>query len=156
MGAYTPHRTWEDIHLEAQIQAVLYSLRMIKQILQYITSSATEEPLPGELLELAAELGDLPLLAGLMPSPFELREAMGKVDIDDVMEKLAALLQEEVGDEERFGEVVKEGFGNQAADVAAPTPIVGKKKKRKKKKEEKEECEVVDKGGGDNMFRVLA
>ena len=151
---YTPPPTAADIHLFAQIQAVLYSLRMIQQILQYI-SSAMEKPLPRELLELAASLQDLPLLARLMPSPFELSKLVDTVDIEGVMEKLALLLQDEVGHEEGYNELVKEIFTNRAS-AAAPSPTPAKKKKRKKPKTKKKESEVRDKGSQNNMFQMLA
>ena len=153
-GNYTPHPTWEDIHLSAQLQAVLYSLRMIQQILQYI-SSAMQKPLPRELQQLAASLQDLPVLARLMPSPFDLTEVVDAVDIEDVMEKLALLLQEEVGDEEGCVELVKETFTNQAS-AAPPPSSLAKKKKRKKAKTKKKDSEVVDKRGKNNMFQMLA
>ena len=151
---YTPHPTWEDIHLEAQVQAVLYALRMIKQVLQFI-AAAIEIPLPEELLKLTTSLQDLPVLSRLIPSPFELREVAEGVDVEGIMGRLAMLLQEEVTDEDGRRDV-KETFTNQT-EVAAPTSVstIGKKKKRKKAKEKKE-SEVVDKGERNNMFRVLA
>ena len=153
-GTYTPHPTWEDIHLSAQIQAVLYSLRMIQQVLQYIFS-AIEEALPSELLELAASLEDLPVLAELMPSSWELREMVAGVDVEVVMERLAVLLQEEGGDEEGGREVVKEGFTNQPL-AAAPASKTEEKKKRKKGKTKKKSGEVKDEEHQNNMFQMLA
>ena len=135
------------------MHAVLYALRMIKQVLQYIIS-AIETPLSEELLRLTTSLQDLPVLAGLMPSSWELGRVVEGVDSDDMMERLAMLLQEEVGDEEGFGEVVKEGFSNQT-EVAAPNSSIGKKKKRKKAKGKKG-SEGIDKGKQNNMFRMLA
>lgn len=133
---------------------------MIKQVLRYI-ASAIETPLPEELLKLTASLQDLPVLATLIPSPFELREVIKGVDIDDIMGRLAMLLQGEVGDEDEIREVVKEGFTTQAAaEVAASTPTStsGKKRKRKKKKGKGKGGGGVGKGEGDggNMFQVLA
>ena len=127
---------------------------MIKQVLKYV-ASAIETPLAEELLRLTASLQDLPLLARLMPSPWEVREVVERVDVEGMMEMLAVLLQGEVADEEGFGEAVKETFNCQA-EVATPTSTIGKKRKRKKIKTKKEKSEVVDKGGGNNMFRVLA
>ena len=153
---YTPHPTWEDIHLSAQIEAVLHSLRMIQQILQYI-SSAMEIPLPRELLELAASLQHLPVLASLMPSPFELSKMTDEVDVENVMERLALLLQDEVRDEEGHGELVKETFTNRASATAATPPSPPEKKeKRKKGKTKKKNGEVIEKGHQNNMFQMLA
>ncbi len=153
-GNYTPHPTWEDIHLSAQIQAVLYSLRMIQQVLQYI-SSAGVKPLPRELQELAASLQHLPVLAKLMPSPWELTKVMEELDSEGVIKRLAVLLQEEVGDEEGCGEAVREGFTKQGSN-APLTQSPGKQKKRKKTKTKKKESEVLDKGDQTNMFQMLA
>lgn len=153
-ATYTPHPTWNDIHLSAQIQAVLYSLRMIQQILQYISSSSStiEPPLPYELPNLSTSLQDLPVLAKLMPLPFELREVLEReeIDIDDVMERLGVLLREEAGMGEGVGE---EGDGGVTWET------VGKKGKRKRKggKEGMEGDGVgVGKGVQSNMFEVLA
>ena len=114
-----------------------------------------ETPLPAELVELGAELKDLPMLAALMPSSWELRSAMEGVDVNDVMEKLAFLLQGEVGHEEGFGELVKEGFTIRN-DAAVPTSNPGKKKKRKKAKTRKMNSEVTEKGDQNNIFEMLA
>ena len=110
-----------------------------------------EMPLPGELEELRDELRDLPVLAGLMPSSWELRSAMEGVDIDDIMEKLATLLQEEVADDEGWVEIVKESSTKQA-DNAAPPSTPAKKKKRKRAKTKKKTSEVQQ----NNMFQLLA
>ena len=151
---YTPHPTWEDIHLSAQIQAALYSLRMIQQVLQYI-ASAMEKALPRELLELRASLQDLPVLARLMPSPFELSKMTEEVDVENVMERLASLLREEVGNEEGSTEVIKETFATQASAATLPSPP-GKKKTRKKAKTKKKNSEVIGTGHQNNMFQMLA
>ena len=154
-GAYSPHPDWGDIHLEAQVQGVLYALRMVGQVVGYV-AEAVEEALPGELLELRAALRDLPGLAKLMASGFELREMVQGVDVGGVMERLGTLLQEEVCDEEGLGEVVRQRFRNKG-NVAGPTWMtVEKKKRRKKKKKEGRGSEEVEKGDGNNMFRVLA
>ena len=36
------HWTWTDIHLAAQVQGVLYSLRILKQILQYVCTAQSD------------------------------------------------------------------------------------------------------------------
>ena len=127
---------------------------MVQQVLEY-TSSAIEEALPRELEELKVSLENLPALAGLMPSSWELREVVEGVDAEGVMERLAVLLQEEVGDEEGGSEVVKEGFTNRA-DAAAPALKTGKKKKRQKAKTKKKSSEVKDEEHQNNMFQMLA
>ena len=113
-----------------------------------------EIPLPRELLELAASLQDLPVLARLMPSPFELSKMTDEVDIEDVMERFAAILQDEVRDEEGFSELVKETFTNRASTATLPSPPA--KKKKRKKSKTKKKSEVIDEGHQNNMFQMLA
>ncbi|KAL8862381.1 MAG: hypothetical protein Q9178_001390 [Gyalolechia marmorata] len=71
---------WEDIHLHAQVEAVLYALRMIKQGLGYI-SAAGKAGVEGQM-ELENILEDLPPLSGLLPSSMELRGFAEKEKID--------------------------------------------------------------------------
>lgn len=42
-GRYTPHPDWEDIHLEAEVQGVLYTLRMMRQVVGYVAAVREEE-----------------------------------------------------------------------------------------------------------------
>lgn len=101
-GVSKPRMTWEDIHLSAQIQAVVYTLRMTKQILDFTASTITT-PLPKILRKLASMLSNLPPLAQLIPSRFELAAQMSNIavqtsglDIDDLLNHLASRLQSEV------------------------------------------------------------
>ena len=113
------------------------------------------KPLPRELQALAASLQDLPVLATLMPSPWELMKVMEEIDTEAVMERLAVLLHEEVGGEEGCSEIVREEFTNRC-DAAASTANLEKKKKRKKAKTKRKKSEVIDKGDQSNMFQALA
>lgn len=61
--------SWEDIQLEAEIQAVLYSLRIVRQIFQYLISVGAA--LPNTVLELNQALTELPPLKVLMPTRLE-------------------------------------------------------------------------------------
>ncbi|KAL8912308.1 MAG: hypothetical protein Q9171_002680 [Xanthocarpia ochracea] len=71
---------WEDIHLQAQVEAVLYALRMVKQGLGYI-SAAGKAGVEGQM-ELENILEDLPPLSALLPSSMELRGFAEKEKID--------------------------------------------------------------------------
>ncbi|KAL8731904.1 MAG: hypothetical protein Q9181_004140 [Wetmoreana brouardii] len=51
--------TWEDIHLEAQIQAVLYALRMMKQSVTYLLALRSNHSKAGPLKDLDEMLEDL-------------------------------------------------------------------------------------------------
>ena len=95
-GQYKPRPTWDDIHLSAQIQAVLYSLRMIKQILACAVP-ATNSSANRVLRDLAATLEDLPDMALMIPSSFELAAQISNVDVNNILDDLAAQLQKEAG-----------------------------------------------------------
>ncbi|KAM0806018.1 XPG domain containing-domain-containing protein [Usnea florida] len=178
-GAYDPHPTWTDIHLSAQIHAVLYSLRMIKQILGYVASYTS---LHKVLRDLATVLEDLPDIAELMPSNGELVVQTRDVDVDDVLNDLAALLQKEAAgspsspcaEQEREREREREpGPGNESNDdddvedareegsKVADAPRKKKRTrttKRKKKKDGGKGLPVqqgLDRGKPDNMFEML-
>ncbi|KAL8702466.1 MAG: hypothetical protein Q9201_004371 [Fulgogasparrea decipioides] len=64
--------TWEDIHLEAQIQAVLYALRMMKQSVTCLLTLRSIHSKAGVLKDLNEMLEDLPSLSELIPSRGEL------------------------------------------------------------------------------------
>ncbi|KAL8866411.1 MAG: hypothetical protein Q9198_008902, partial [Flavoplaca austrocitrina] len=76
MGLVGSPAQWEDIHLEAQIQAVLYALRMVKQGLGCITVGKTG--VVEDIVQLEDNIRDLPLLGGLLPSFMELRGLAAK------------------------------------------------------------------------------
>ena len=63
--------SWQDIHLAAQLEAALYSVRILKQVLGYVIQINGNSALP-ELLELYQRLASLPPLGSLMPSRTEL------------------------------------------------------------------------------------
>ena len=101
-GATSDHdiRTWEDIYLEAQIQAYLYSLRMLQQILRFclpmILPNKDDEgicTLVDMLMMLERHLESLPRLQDLMPSHDELRVRSKDVDVEQILDQLAAVLQ---------------------------------------------------------------
>lgn len=75
---------WEDVHLTAQIQGVLYSLRMLRQLFLRLSASVLAV-LPTGLLELKGVLEELPDLDGLMPSRMERVRAMVGVDIEGMV-----------------------------------------------------------------------
>ena len=126
-GNSNPYATWEDIHLSAQIQALLYSLRVIRQVLGYF-SSVTIMPLPEPLERLAAILKNLPPLAQLMPSPFELTRQTANLDSESILYQLAEALQNEAGPTDvSIVDGIEEG-------TAACTKNTAHKKRKKSKK----------------------
>ena len=96
-GRFQSPKSWSDIHFEAQIQAVLYALRMIKQALGYMLDIPMGIGAVNGFSELAGTLRDLPLFAELMPSSYELARQVSRVDVQGVLGKLAEALNEEAG-----------------------------------------------------------
>ncbi|KAL8672453.1 MAG: hypothetical protein Q9168_003080 [Polycauliona sp. 1 TL-2023] len=80
MGVVGSLVQWEDIHLEAQIQAVLYALRMLKQGHGCITVNETGAA--EGIIELGEFLRDLPPLSGLLPSFMEIRVLAEKEEME--------------------------------------------------------------------------
>lgn len=87
-----PHMSWEDIHFSAQIQALLYSLRMISQALAYKSAISTGPAPAKELQNSGVCLKDLPFLALLLPSPHELARCAAALDVEGVLHRLANIL----------------------------------------------------------------
>jgi hypothetical protein len=95
--------TWDDIHLYAQIEATLYSLRMTQQILAFVLPfNPSDEIAPSvmqTLIGLQDDLNDLPLLKILMPSRCELSAQTVNVDVDEMLNSLANIIQDDVSQE---------------------------------------------------------
>lgn len=65
--------TWFDIHISAQLQAFLYTLRALKQFLNYLNVKADGRSLlPAELWAVQTRLNSLPSINKLIPSRLEL------------------------------------------------------------------------------------
>ena len=82
IGTATKLLTWEDIHLTAQLESALYSLRILKQVahLRDIRLSADTSLVQKALHE---GLNDLPALDTLMPSRLELkRDSISSVETE--------------------------------------------------------------------------
>lgn len=133
-GKHNPRPTWDDIHLSAQIQAVLYSLRMIKQILAY-TASATNTSLNQVLRDLAVILDDLPNMAVLIPSSFELVAQISDFEIDNVLDDLAVILQKEAGftDQDPNHGIESDEVTHDEAPNLTDAPVKKRKKSKRKK-----------------------
>ena len=146
---------WEDIHLEAQVQGVLYSLRMVVQILQRISPEGRFTD-PGAFVELAAVLEGLPPLAELLPSRIALASQVPQgFDAEVVLDTLATLSR--AGDE-----IAEEGdVGHdqciQKQNDSEPRWEEPKKKKSGKKirRDRRKEEEIVKREGGVNRFSLL-
>lgn len=105
-GLSKPISMWEEMHLSAQIEGALYTLRMTQQILAYTISTTKTNP-PKPLKKLALILNTLPPIAQLIPSRSELAAKWSTVGIptsglglDHLFDLLAALLQREADAED--------------------------------------------------------
>lgn len=152
---------WDYLHLGAQVEGWLYSLRMLRQGLGFVMPLiANNEPmgagieLMGALNDLLAELRDLPPLADLMPSRGELAVLTAEADVDaeDVLNRLAGMIWDEMegdgeGEEEggrdkgsgddckgMNGTEVAGGEGNAREGVNSAVVVKRRKKRRKKSK----------------------
>lgn len=96
-GVSNPPLSWEDIHFEAQIQALLYLLGMIQQALSYTLANSTGKAPAMELQKLAATLNSMPSLALLIPSCHQLSGQTSGVDVGNVLQRLAGMLNEVAG-----------------------------------------------------------
>ena len=120
-GSRTALRTWLTIHLLAQVESVLYSLRILWQLLKYISgSSATLLPNGKRLFQI---LESLPPLFHLMDSPGELQEKMSSFSENQMTDVIIEVLLERRRNLGlSTGDIVYEG-----ADIAT----TGQKKQRR-------------------------
>jgi len=80
----TPLPTWNQIHLFAQVDAFLYTMRMIQQILSYTLSTSRKSDCK-ELIDLSNSLKSLPPLAQLLPSRFNLARQTADKNIQKIV-----------------------------------------------------------------------
>ena len=69
--------TWDDIHLDANIQAVLYSLRMLKQLLRFMLDQLSDHALLKDVRKLATLLDTMPNLEDVFVDLYQ-RQALIK------------------------------------------------------------------------------
>ncbi|KAL9638644.1 MAG: hypothetical protein Q9164_001423 [Protoblastenia rupestris] len=86
--------TWPDMHLTAQIEAALYSLRTIKQSLEYIIDIKRSKAHFGPVLnQIFEQVKDIPSICTLMPSRMELESLTSTMDENALMKDLSSFLQ---------------------------------------------------------------
>ena len=85
--------TWEHLHISAQIQAYLYSLRIVKQMLDYTDALTANVGSAAPLADLAEALQSLPPLVTLMPSRGELYASAASLDRAALQATLDGFLQ---------------------------------------------------------------
>lgn len=121
--------TWDDVHLRAQVEGVLYSLRLLKQLSSSLR--ADERPLPSEVRQLWGVLEKLPDLSALLPSRAEM--AVGTEDIERFVTIAIRLGRGIDGrDEESVGEQEEVGRVGEDFDVVGEGKKKGRRRRGKK------------------------
>lgn len=164
--------TWLQIHFSAQMEAVLYSMRMLKQILHHMR--LLPEPQPSELLakrtsssstgdsflRLSAILDTLPSLSQVLPSRLELamQPALSTTNIDHLLDLLASHIQPP-------SSPIAAGFEGENSNISDPHSedgfqTVPKKKgrqldKSKNMRPTSAQTKDISKPSSNNMFNAL-
>ncbi|KAA6412694.1 MAG: hypothetical protein FRX48_03686 [Lasallia pustulata] len=87
--------TWVEIHLSAQLQAALYSLRMLKHLLRYV-ELAVGRDIPPLLKDLDMSLEDLEPIERLIPSRLEVvMQEQSKSETPGLLDVVFSLLGDE-------------------------------------------------------------
>lgn len=99
-GGINGQTTWDIIHLFAQTDASLYSLRMIQQILGLVLPFDPSEKMGTSVLQslqaLNKAIKSLPPLSQLLLSRWELSAQTKDMDVDEILDLLAHILQADV------------------------------------------------------------
>ena len=137
---YPQTKTWDDVHLQAEVQGMLYSLRMLKQSLGVLRTEARKvdvgieeverwlEELPGlDSMEMGIESGEKEI--GLQQC---LRFVKGECGWEGFV-----LPQEEASEERKMLIMTPEMVAEKTNTEEKGFQVQGKKKKKMKKNEEK-------------------
>ena len=152
-GAASRTWTWEHIHAQAQMQAVLYALRMHQQILVWM-SDGVEEALPPPVEELKRVLGELPKISEMMLGRMEmLQTGWSDETIAKLLHKMNEMLALNNPHEDSKNIAAAEIVAGAQADE-----VPGKKKKNhragKKKQKQKRNKEDDETPGGERTRQV--
>lgn len=143
--------SWSDVHLHANIQAVLYSARMLQQILQYNSSFRNRTGLNGLPLEkLAMALSRLPSIAELFLCIEEVN-ALSRAQshkAKDMLEEFYALIKED-----ELRSVNDQGTSTSTTQVGPRSNEVFETPRKRIKMTKKARCTSQQQT---NMFRLLA
>lgn len=132
---------WGEIHLIAQIEATLYSLRIVFQTLEFIdpmtVNNTKQDGLIEALTSLKDELRSLPPLKDLMPSLAELVPRTKGIEINELLDLLAGVLQADLVDvydhevdEEKSDSTKCSGRPSATGSNVVKKPISKKRRKR--------------------------
>ena len=157
-GAAGTTLAWLDIHLSAQLQAALYSLRMAKQILRYVKVGAVTG-FPTLLRDLDEILIGLEPMDRLVPSRLEaVKDKSPELDNGELLDAIYGMLGEGRAEEP---EVEPEIARASSTTEAAPSEFteVARKSRKKGRRTESKEIPPVSKDpteNTNNMYRILA
>ena len=152
--------TWEEIHLFAQLEAYLYSLRILKQILGY-TRIFADGKLPAPLLELETRLRSLPNIDKLLLSRPELpRQNRSQPPSESVVDTLLTPLDTETVQRAKkvVGQLEKENACDTAELLKIDEARRPAKRGRKRKKSSKNEPQPPSRQllAPNNKYSILA
>ena len=147
-GSRASRWAWEDVHLSAHIQGVLYSWRILAQIVQYI-NGCDKTPLTKILAELSVTLLNLSDLREMMLSNAQIAREMDEFDVDAQVNNLLESLRLKTGQSEMEG--------GKRAVVGEPKESTASKRAEKKKSQGKKRqaLEKDQKPAANNMYAIL-
>ncbi|KAI4132119.1 MAG: hypothetical protein LQ338_000873 [Usnochroma carphineum] len=164
-GQSVMRRRREDLHLEAQVQSVLYALRMLKQALGYLKYDVGDDgrrtvSIGGDVVGLDDMLEDLPELGELLPSREEVQQLWADVGID-VTGTLGFIMQgyasEEDGDHDLCADAGQKAQAmdeNTEPDTGWQTPK--KRKRGKRTTTDSRNQQQQPPKAGKNLYELLA
>ncbi|MCJ1391426.1 hypothetical protein MMC18_004290 [Xylographa bjoerkii] len=128
--------TWQDVQLSAQLQAALYSVRLLKQVLIYV-SSHCELGSDAVFLDLLQYLENLPSLRDLFPGTDSTTVVVSDAEIGPIIDfiKSSAWKQEnaELDNEDANASISAENnFHNDSVDETTAWVMIGSKHKKLK------------------------
>ncbi|ETI22249.1 hypothetical protein G647_06322 [Cladophialophora carrionii CBS 160.54] len=169
-----PRISWEDVHLLANTQAVLYSLRMLYQITRYImnqlqdpsesaamasSDSGNVEELSTGIATLHSTLSNMPPIADLFLDIPHLRSKLSEGDIETrnlTIQRLRAVLEPTGQAEPGIREVLyDEGYQDTSTDHAEAVWVSAKPKRKKRKGGRQLETQIIP-TKTTNIFRLLS
>ncbi|KAJ9606830.1 hypothetical protein H2200_008840 [Cladophialophora chaetospira] len=165
--------TWDDIHILANIHAVLYSLRMLYQIIGHILkrplrprepaivpksglNSHHDEGLAKNTMRLHKLLSRMPSIAELFLDVPHLRTEIGKTNIE-TRNSMILHLQGALGHrvKSKPEKVILDEQGSQNANIEDQNGEWSSVKPKGRRKGERHTVEVIEPSHSTNMFRLL-
>ena len=130
--------SWQDVHLSAQLQAALYSARLLKQVLVYLSSHSVLG-LDAFFLELLQRLKDLPSLKDLLSEDFSAGVAVPDTECGPMLDFIrSSARNKENAELSDKGDIVlasiSNGLNNNSVDETTTWVTVGSKHKKLKRR----------------------